>query len=161
MMAAWEWTEGGFEDLVPGLEKSYRRAQKRMKKSYRKDTVHQFHEWRKRVKYHRYHLKILRKNLPRIFNTARDLCHEVTDLVGEDHDLAVFRENMAKIEIDPTTFETLDGLFHERSRILRESARPLGEFLFALDASDMSSRYGRAWKLSRSGRPRVYDYGNP
>lgn len=160
MMDGWAWSAGGFDALIPGFEKSYERAQRRMKASYDKDTVHEFHQWRKRVKYHRYHLKILRKNLPTVLNPMRDLHHELTDLIGEDHDLAVFLEALEQtdIEVSSQTHEALAGLFGERSKTLRASARPLGEMLFGEPASVMSNRMGRIWDFARSEREEIYVY---
>lgn len=160
MMRAWSWTSGGYDDLVPGLEKSFRRSQKRMKKSYQKGTVHQFHEWRKRVKYHRYHLRLLRENLPSILNPQRDLHHELSDLLGEYHDLAVFEEVMDARDLDIPTevLDALKGLFDERSQRLRQSAQPLGRMLFDEPAETMSRRIGRYWKFARSDRPEIYVY---
>ena len=42
-----------------GIERSYRRGRRKLEKSERAASAHRLHQWRKRVKYHRYHCALL------------------------------------------------------------------------------------------------------
>ena len=57
---SWELDEDGFDAIGPGVRKSYRRGREAMKESYEDPSSENFHEWRKRAKYHRYHTRLLR-----------------------------------------------------------------------------------------------------
>lgn len=150
-MERWEWTEGSFEDLQPGLEKSFDRARDAMHDAYGSDEVEDFHEWRKRTKYHRYHLRILREGWKEVLNPQRDKLHDLTDYLGDDHDMAVFLE---QIEADDsllptsTTARAIRGLFHSQSEALREASRPLGKLFFGEPTEQMSARIRRMWKFA-------------
>ena len=51
----------GYDAVAGGLRKSYERARNRMDEAYDDPEFERFHEWRKRVKYHRYHTRLLRR----------------------------------------------------------------------------------------------------
>ena len=142
------WGESSFEDLTPGLEKSYRRGREAMAEAYEEPEVEIFHEWRKRAKYHRYHLRALRELWPPVINAWRDRLHDLTDLLGDDHDLAVIS---AHIKEDPSRFgdergvQVFLGLTERRSQELRDRAEPLGRQLFAEAPEAMSTRIASFW----------------
>ena len=48
----------GYDAVAGGLRKSYKRARNRMGEAYEEPEFERFHEWRKRIKYHRYHTRI-------------------------------------------------------------------------------------------------------
>ncbi len=47
-----------------------------------------FHELRKRVKYCRYHVRLLRRAAPSVLEPRIAALHELTDALGDAHDLA-------------------------------------------------------------------------
>lgn len=152
MMDGWEWSKTKFKHLKPGLKKSYKRSRKHMKKAYQKDDSYHFHEWRKYSKYHRYHLHLLRKTLPELVIPRIKMVSDVTELIGDDHDLEIFVEMVKKseLEIDPDTWETLQRLFAERSKELREEAKPLGKLLFNEPPKIMYKRLKSYWQYAQS-----------
>lgn len=58
-MLGWRLEECGFPAIEPGLVRTYRRARKALRTAYATPTPEHFHEWRKRVNYHWYHLRLL------------------------------------------------------------------------------------------------------
>ncbi len=152
MMDDWDFDKKKFKHLKPGLKKSYKRARKHMKKAYKKDDAYHFHEWRKYAKYHRYHLHLLRKTVPELVIPRISLVHDVTELLGDDHDLEIFIEMVKKsdLEIDTEVWETLQELFAQRSTQLRAEAKPIGELLFHEKPQIMYKRLKAYWRFKRS-----------
>jgi CHAD domain-containing protein len=61
-------------------------------------TVENFHEWRKRVKYYRYQLKLLRDFWKPVMEALRREAVKLSDDLGDDHDLAVLVEYLGENE---------------------------------------------------------------
>jgi len=80
-----------WKTIEPGLKKLYRQNRTWMKHASSSDKDEDFHEWRKRVKYYFYLLKMLTPMWPsRLGKTVRHLdCSQ--DKLGKDHDLAVLK----------------------------------------------------------------------
>jgi len=137
-----------FEALRGGLKRIYRLAIHRYSEAYKSGDATAFHEWRKP-------LKVLWLNA-RLFKPAWDegledfgrCAKQISDLTGEDHNLAVLRQAVAA---EPGAFgghasaEALAGLTRIRSRELHETARPLAESLFAGPPKAFASIMARYW----------------
>jgi hypothetical protein len=57
----WRVSEDGFGAVVGGLAKTFKRARRAMAQARVEKTDKAFHEWRKRVKYHWYHTRLLER----------------------------------------------------------------------------------------------------
>ncbi len=150
---SWTLDEAGFDAIAGGLKKTYKRARKAMAKAYEEPTVESFHEWRKRVKYNRYHTRLLREVWRGVMKPTRDEVKHLSDLLGDDHDLAVLR---ATLLAEPDRFgkqrdiQALLALIDQRRKELQAWAHPLGERLYAEKPSDYVKRLGRAWQAWRA-----------
>ena len=80
--------------VVDGLRREYRRARKWAISLSADDDANDFHEWRKRVKEHRYHLELLLGEDPEVERT-----HELTDALGQIQDISVLLEVLAEDDI--------------------------------------------------------------
>ncbi len=56
----WKISEKSFPLLAEGFKKTYRRGRNAIKIAYDSPSTENFHEWRKRVKYNWYHVRLLR-----------------------------------------------------------------------------------------------------
>lgn len=74
-----------------GLRKTYHRGRKALTQILDKDepTGADFHELRKRAKYHWYHLSLLRNLWPRIVKAQRKEADRLASALGDHHDLIV------------------------------------------------------------------------
>ncbi|MXW93245.1 MAG: CHAD domain-containing protein [Rhodospirillaceae bacterium] len=97
-IADWSFRADGFGALEPGLRITYGRVLAAAAEVERAGTVVARHEWRKRIKYHRNHLRILRKLAPNTLDARILALWRLGDLLGLDHDLAVVR---AQVGSDP------------------------------------------------------------
>ena len=75
----WRITGDGFNVLARGISKSYKGAQRAMDEAVKEPTAETVHEWRKRVKDHWYHTRLLCPIWPRPMKAH---C-EVADQLGD------------------------------------------------------------------------------
>lgn len=145
----WELSGSGFDAVRGGLHKTYRRGHRAMHAAYRKPRAERFHEWRKRVKYHGYHLRLLRPIWKPLIRKQAEAAGELSDLLGDAHDLAVLR---ATLSAEPREFgderqlEALLGLTEQRRKALTQQARPLGERLFGEHPDELVARFAQYWR---------------
>jgi CHAD domain-containing protein len=143
--------KSGFALLGPGLSKTYERGRKAMAEAYAEPSVESFHEWRKRAKYLRYHLRLLRPAWSPLLKSTRREVKRLGDLLGEDHDLAVL-EDVLRTALGEDAGERLEmirALICERSAQLRDEARWLGRRIYAESPKAFRKRLGRYWEIGR------------
>ncbi len=116
-----------------GLSKTYRRARSAMAHAYDDLSPDAFHAWRKAVKTHRYQMLFLQGVWPRPPTTHLAELEQLGEMLGEEHDLAVLEETVARdltcLPLDSDR-DRLRALIDLRRRALRAEARPIGERLF-------------------------------
>lgn len=136
----------GFDAVAGGLRTSYKRGRNRMRDAYADPSTEAFHEWRKRVKYHRYHCYLLNPVWTKPMAARRAELKRLSDLTGDEHDLAVFCETMFEEELfDAETRETLEAAITGRRAELRRAARPVGERLFVERPDALVRRFEGYW----------------
>jgi len=149
-IADWPLDQGGFDLLEGGLKKTYGRGRKAMAAAYQTETVEDFHEWRKRVKYHWYHARLLRNIWPQLMNAYNAEMKRLSDLLGDDHDLAVLQQTLLD---SPESFgsdemvQAFIGLARQRQMNLRQLARPLGNRIYLEKPAKHGKRFGCYWKV--------------
>lgn len=150
-VGAWQLEGDGFDVLADGLAKTYGRARSGLRDADADASSAAFHEWRKRAKYHRYHLRLLQDAWPPVLRAHRRQAHELTDLLGEDHDLAVLRLDL---RATPERFgeerlvAALCGLLDRRRAELQAAARGAGRRCFAEDPDRLVARLRIYWETA-------------
>lgn len=144
----WSLDEEGFDAVRGGLEKTYGRARDAMENAYEDPTPAAFHEWRKRVKYHRYHVRLLRKLWKGPFEALRGELKALTDHLGDAHDLHEMSEALRDLDADAgdEARRVLRALADRRRSELRDAARPLGEKVFAATKGELGDRMEAIWR---------------
>lgn len=144
----WKITEEGFDAIAGGFMKTYLRGNKAFSQAYEKSSVANFHEWRKRVKYHWYHCRLLREIWPEMLKVHRQTADDLADLLGDDHDLAVLQETLEKERHnfdDAGELETIFALIGARRAELQHQAQFLGERVYAEKKKHIAKRFGSYW----------------
>jgi CHAD domain-containing protein len=123
-----------------------------MRRAYRENTTEAFHEWRKRVKVHRYHTRLLRDVWQPVLEPWREQLHALSDLLGDDHDLAVFQQTVLESDllVDFGDRESLPPLIVTRRAELQAQAAPVGARLLAEKPARLVDRHRVYWDASRS-----------
>lgn len=155
----WRLETDGFDAIAGGLRKTYRRARRRMRDSRREATTVNLHQWRKRAKYHRYHLKLLRELWPPVITTLEKEAHKLTDYLGDDRDLTI----LCSILLDepnrfghPQVFRPLFGLINWRRAELQKAAFPQGLRLLSAPPRRCTDWFADLWAArlaERAPRP--------
>ncbi|MCB0669804.1 MAG: CHAD domain-containing protein [Saprospiraceae bacterium] len=125
-----EWDEDYFRNLLKGLGKIYRQAYKYQQKCSQHNTDERMHEYRKKVKYLRYHLTILKNMWPKMVVAWENELNRLTDFLGDANDIVVLSSHQKKIHKNSMDSQTKAVLERRKSRCHRE-ALALGAKLFA------------------------------
>jgi CHAD domain-containing protein len=150
----WKVGDDGFSAVAGGLQKTYDRGRRALAAAYNDPSAEAFHELRKRAKYHWYHVRLLRRIWRDMMQVQRGAAHEVSDLLGDDHDLVVLRATLLD---DPDAFGTQKdiqafvGLIDRRRLELQAQARPLAERVFAEQPKRLVARFHRYWGVWKHG----------
>ena len=140
----------GYDAVAGGLRKSYKRARNRMPEAYKDPEFEAFHEWRKRIKYHRYHTRLLRSIWVGPMKARRAELKTLSDVIGDENDLAEFAITMHDEDLfTAETRNVLDSVIRGRRAELHRRGRPLGERLFAEKPDRLVARFGQYWEATR------------
>lgn len=145
---SWSLDEPGCAAISDGLVKTYGRARKAMKRVSDDPTAARVHEWRKRVKYHHYHCRLLHRLCPPELETRENDTKRLSDLLGDHRDLTIFKETLIA---EPERFGGAQGLRDlipviDRCRTeLRTRSLSLGPKLFAEKPDDLAKRLEPTW----------------
>jgi CHAD domain-containing protein len=141
----WSLERDSFGALRGGLERSYRRGRRDFKAAQANPSVEALHEWRKRVKELWYHHTLLHTLWPPVMEAVGDQAHELSDLLGDDHDLAVLADWIREhTGADPEFYDAVE----RRRGELQSEAMALGARLYADKPSAYVRRLRQLWKAS-------------
>ena len=147
----WPLRDDSFDALADGLERTYRRGRRDFKAARAEPGTHALHEWRKRVKQLWYQHGLLRSLWPPVMEAVAKDAHELSNLLGDDHDLAVLADWMREhADPPPELFEAID----RRREALARDSLALGERLYAEKPGAYVARLGRLWR-ARASRVRA------
>ena len=133
-VASWPLDRRGFAAIAPGLRNTYRQGRRARVAAYRSLSDEAFHDWRKRVKDHWYHIRLLQDVWP---EGMKSYCRSLKDLaaiLGDEHDLVVMKQTVAELDggsDDGNAYCAYLALVDQRQRQLRAVAGPLGERIHA------------------------------
>jgi CHAD domain-containing protein len=144
----WPVRDEGFRTIGPGLERVYRQGRECMERALLDPSDVNLHEWRKRVKDHWYHVRLLRNLWPKVMDAYGREMKALSDALGNDHDLAVLAPIMrAEPEsfggVEPVT--RLLGLLSRRRTEFQAQARTLGRRIYAEKPRVLVNRFESRW----------------
>jgi CHAD domain-containing protein len=147
----WSLASLSMGDLLDGFSTSYQRARRAFHAALADSEDERLHEWRKRSKDFWYHLRLLREAWPGMTEGWTSEAHRLTDLIGDDHDLAVLMESITNMPDDARPVPNLDHVrsaIHDRRAQLQQQATVLGCRLYAEKPRPMRRRM-RAYVRAR------------
>jgi CHAD domain-containing protein len=142
----------GFEVVGPGLRRAYARGRRRMAEAQAETTDERLHEWRKRSKDLWYHLRLLRPAWRPVLEPLADQAHELSDLLGDDHDMVVLSAHLDDrgVALSDEQRDHVGGLVTRRRSELQKEAFALGELLYAEKPKAFARRIGAYWQARRT-----------
>jgi CHAD domain-containing protein len=151
-IASWPFADDDdFDVLSGGLTRAYARGRRALRVACDAPSTEAIHEWRKRVKDHAHHMRLLRCVWKAPMKARRDEAEKLADRLGDDHDLSVLRETLlARADLANTdTLRVLLDLIGRRQAELRSAATPLGARLYAEKPKAFArrmERYFDSWR---------------
>ncbi len=146
----WRLPEGDAIDVLrAGYARTYRRGAERWSDATGDPSSHVWHQWRKRVKYHRHQVELLQAAWEPVMLQREDLLHDLTDLLGEDHDLAELRSALVEehaLSLDDDLRASYVGLLDARRTQLQHRALPLGARLYVEPPEQHCDRVFAWWR---------------
>lgn len=151
----WRLDEDGFDAIEPGLAKSYKRARRAMADVSEETSAEAVHEWRKRIKDHWYHTRLLTPVWGKLMKPHKIAADELGELLGQHHDLEVFGQRVGEDELaDADDIEVLTALARRRQQALADQAFIMGARLLAERPKHLTVRWKSYWQTWRSDKPR-------
>lgn len=142
-----------FEHAAEGLERAYRKARQAFRKAYRRPGDEAFHTWRKSVQLHWRHMLLLSRGWPDALGARASEAKELSQLLGEDHDLSVllaFAQERGAQVLSEHHLAALAARCRACQAEIRARAEPHGARLFAEPADCLKERVADYW--SSAGR---------
>ena len=129
----WPLAREGFDGLAPGFRRIYRRGRREDRAARRDPGSESLHELRKRLKDLWYAGQIVRPAEPKKMRRIARRAHELSNLIGEDHDLAMLGQRAAERRDcfdDEWAGSELAKLIERRREELQRAAMDRAESLF-------------------------------
>jgi CHAD domain-containing protein len=141
----------GYGPLVAGLRRTYRDGRAAAKKARKTHDTLVLHEWRKRVKDLWHQCQVLTPLWPKRMKAMADAAHDLSDLLGEDHDLAVLAETVHDHRSSLTKEErrVLGRAIRRRRRKLQKGADKVGARLYAERPGKLAARLKKHARRAR------------
>lgn len=148
---SWPLDADGFALIRPGLRRAYARARRSFRKAREEPGDAALHEFRKGSKDLWYHLRLVRHAWPAVITATAEEAHELSDLLGDDHDLVVWGEYLEETETSLTAEQRsqLSELIVKRREELQREAFAHGERLLAEKPKRFVKRIERYWEARR------------
>jgi len=146
----------GWDLLGPGLHRSYRRGRKRLRAVEEQASVTNLHELRKRVKDLWYQLRLITDADREMLGSLADQTHDLSDHLGDDHDLALLREQVQRRRdafSSPGDQRHLLEEIDQRRGELQFAAISLGDRIYAEKPKRFIKRLHRRWEAWRDRKP--------
>jgi CHAD domain-containing protein len=119
-----------------------------MKRASADSSDENVHQWRKRAKDLWYQLRIVRDAWPALLGETIDQAHELTDLLGDHHDLAVLADDLrSRGDLDDRG--AFEDAIEKRQHELLGAALGIGRRLYAEKPKAFKRRIKRYWRAWR------------
>ena len=139
----WTLSGRGFEQLGDGLEDTYRRLRDGLGKAEAEGTAEALHDWRKDVKYHWHHIRLLHGAAPDLLQPRKASLDRLAEMLGDHHNLAVLDHTLA----EQGDIAAVQALIAERQAMLAGDAFALGRQLAAEKPAMLRERFEQYWSL--------------
>ena len=149
----WPLETDGYNAIAPGLEATYRAGRKSLARAKKSPSPESFHELRKRVKDHWYHIRLLAGLWTEMMDAYEKSLKDVETGLGTDHNLTVLRDKIAAEPAfygkEKTVALTL-GLIETYQNELRAATLPLAERIYEEKPREFTRRMKHLWDTWQS-----------
>jgi len=145
----WPLTADGFAALAPGLESTFRKGRKAMNRARRAPTPENYHEWRKRVKDHWYHVRLFEKYWTGAMESYEKSLKDLETWLGEDHNLVVLEQTLLDEPILHTNSADVELFFQliaKDHKDLRGKALSTGKHIYGQKPRQLTRHFQQLWE---------------
>jgi CHAD domain-containing protein len=145
----WHVGRHGWSVLGTGLKHTYSQARRAFARALARPSNECLHEWRKQTQYFRHQLQLFELSWPNQVAKLTQEAHKLSDLLGDDHDLAVLRDRAMEVgEVFPTAAKhrALIALIERCRQQLQEKAFELGQRLYEEKPAAFTGRLEKHWR---------------
>ena len=153
-VADWPLETDDFEAFEEGLGRIYRQGRRDFRAARETPSAERMHEWRKRTKDLWYHLRLLEEGWKPVIGALADEAHELSDRLGDEHDLTVLSEwahrHASALNGSEPVLRGFDVILANRQRELQQEAFEYGIRIYADKPSVFVGRLEGWWEAARS-----------
>lgn len=153
----WHMTAQGFRAIGPGLEESYRRARRMMILAWSKPKPSHFHTWRRYVKDHWFHVRLLEGRCGNHLVGYERRIEALDGVLGEYHNVVLLRDVLVS-DVHLPREETARCLriFARYQRLLRRHAELLGVRIYTEPPRRFVRRVRHLWRANTGGAAHLH-----
>jgi CHAD domain-containing protein len=149
----WRLKKDGFKAVEDGLEESVRRSRKAMLMVWRHPTAHHYHTWRRYVKAHWFHVRLLEGRCGNHLMRYQRQLEALDGVLGEYHNLILLRDLMvADGSLSRQEIAKCLRVIARYERRLRLHAHVLGARVYTEKPRGFVQRVKRLWRTTRQPR---------
>ena len=149
-----EWPLGGgdWSALGPGVRRVYRSGRRAFTTARQGPRDENLHELRKQAKYLWQQLEILAPIAPTMIKKVADRAHQLSDALGDDHDLGVLRERLhhAPARVPRTANAAVSRMIEVKRRERQAKALALGARVYDEAPRRFEKRLHDCWRAWRA-----------
>lgn len=137
-----------YKSFGKGMAQTYGRGRSEMRQAFGQPTARSFHQWRKRVKYLRHQVEVVRLMWPEVLGGTAFALDTLGDVLGEEHDLADLLSLLATDPFlcpDPVERSLFAALAQHRRSELQTTSKILGIRLYNEKPDRFSNRLEAYW----------------
>ena len=135
-----------FAAIDTGFASSYRQGREALRRAARRVSGENLHEFRKRVKDHWYHIRLLEDVWIEMMPTYEAALKQLETALGEDHNLVLLRSVAAKSR----TGKSLLAPVRQVRKNLRAQAFASGERLYDRKPREIAREFAHLWEIWRA-----------
>ena len=149
----WPLQTDGFPAIAQGLEKTFQRGETAFQRAKKRPRPESYHTWRKRVKEHWYHIRLLEGLWTDVMQAYEKSLKDLETWLGDAHNLVLLRE---RIIAEPDFYgkesevDLLLSLTDKYQKELRENARSLGRRVYQESPRQFRKRMKGLWQAWRA-----------
>jgi CYTH domain-containing protein/CHAD domain-containing protein len=148
-ISGWQLHSDSWKLIEPGLDRTYRDGRQALRAASEDRGPDRVHDFRKRAKDLWYEQRLLAGTWPGLLDESAAQVHELTELLGDHHDLAVLAEDLgARVGIVAER-DAILALIERRQDELLDQALGLGARIYAEKPKHFRRRLHSYWRIWR------------
>jgi CHAD domain-containing protein len=144
----WPLNKDGFQAIATGLKNRYRRGRDAMRIAQKDPAPENYHEWRKRVKDHWYHVRLLESLWTDVMQAHEGSLKNLETWLGDDHNLVVLRQTLNDNSGqygEQKEVQLFLALADQYQKELRENAMSLGQRVYEQKPGEFTRNFSKLW----------------